>query len=215
MTRTARFCLSAFAAIAFTASFADAKTAKEVNTASAVMGDDLWQEAMAAHDQHENRITNDEYMIVIDYSRHSGDKRFFLVNMEDGSAEAYLVSHGRNSDPDHDGIADKFSNISGSKMSSLGTFVTAETYYGKHGLSLRLDGLDSQNDAARARAIVIHGADYVNANRAKMGRSWGCPSLEQDVAADLIPKIAEGVLIYTRGPEPQEELYAEVVDKTG
>lgn len=204
-----RWFLSAVFLLTFPAGFAAAKTAGEV------MGAALWQEAEAAHDRFADRIGNDKYMIVIDYSRHSGEPRFFLVDMQSGTAEAYLVSHGRNSDKDHDGIADAFSNISGSKMSSLGTFVTAETYYGKHGLSLRMDGLESQNDAARDRAIVIHGADYVTPTRAKMGRSWGCPALERAVAEDLIPRIAGGVLVYTRGPEAPGQLYADIVDKAG
>lgn len=179
------------------------------------MGDSLWEEAVVAHERFADKVGNDDYMVVIDYRRHSGEPRFFLVDMKSGSAEAFLVSHGRNSDKDHDGIADTFSNISGSKMSSLGSFVTAETYYGKHGLSLRMDGLERQNDAARARAIVIHGADYVTPKRAKMGRSWGCPALEQAVAQDLIPKIADGVFVYTRGPDDQTELYADIVDQAG
>ncbi len=215
MPNITRFFFSAFFLTTLISGFADAKVLHDDRSPQAIMGNALWQEAMSAYAAHEDHVSNDDYMIVIDYRRHSGEPRFFLIDMEEKTAEAYLVSHGRASDPDHDGLADRFSNVSGSKMSSLGSFVTAETYYGKHGLSLRLDGLESQNAAARERAIVIHGADYVDANRSKMGRSWGCPSLEQHVAADLIPKIADGVLIYTRGPEAEDELYADIVDKAG
>ena len=203
MLKVFRWFLWASFLTALPVSFASAKSA------NVVMGDELWGEALAAHERYADRISNDEYMIVIDYSRPSGEARFFLVDMEDGSAEAYLVSHGRGSDPDHDGVADTFSNVSGSKMTSLGTFVTAETYYGKHGLSLRLDGLESRNSAARERAIVIHGADYVSPKRSKMGRSWGCPALERKVAERLIPEIANGVLIYTRGPATVTQKYAQ------
>ncbi|WP_300395184.1 murein L,D-transpeptidase catalytic domain family protein [Henriciella sp.] len=209
MARYTRWFLVSLFLTLLPANLATAKTAQES------MGVGLWQEAMAAHERYADEIGNDKYMVVIDYRRHSGEPRFFLIDMKTGSTKSYLVSHGRNSDKDHDGIADTFSNTSGSKMSSLGTFVTAETYYGKHGLSLRMDGLESQNDAARDRAIVIHGADYVTPKRAKMGRSWGCPALERGVAQDLIPKIADGVLVYTRGPGDQTQLYAEVVDKAG
>ena len=84
----------------------------------------------------------------------------------------------------------------GSKMTSLGTYVTAETYYGKHGLSLRLDGLDKENSRARERAIVIHGADYVTPDRTKMGRSWGCPALERKVAeAEALRRKIENMLL--------------------
>jgi len=204
-----RFLSLSLAAIATIGSAAFAKAPQSA------MGPDLWSEALAARTAHADKIANDRYMIVIDYRRHSSEPRFFLVDMETMTADGYLVSHGQGSDPDHDGIADTFSNISGSKMSSLGTFVTAETYYGKHGLSLRLDGLDDANSLARDRAIVIHGADYVFPGGTKIGRSWGCPALEQAVAADLIPRIAEGTLIYTRGPELDEQLYAEIVNQAG
>lgn len=185
------------------ASFASAKSADEA------MGADLWGEALAAKAAHQERIKNDDMMIVIDYGKHSGEPRFFLIDMTTMQAEAFLVSHGRGSDADHDGIADTFSNVMGSKMTSLGTYVTAETYYGKHGLSLRLDGLDKENSRARDRAIVIHGADYVTPDRTKMGRSWGCPALERKVAERLIPAIANGVLIYIRGDVPNQQ-YASV-----
>ena len=204
-----RFLSLSLAAIATIGSAAFAKAPQSA------MGPDLWSEALAARTAHADKIANDRYMIVIDYRRHSSEPRFFLVDMETMTADGYLVSHGQGSDPDHDGMADTFSNISGSKMSSLGTFVTAETYYGKHGLSLRLDGLDDANSLARDRAIVIHGADYVFPGGTKIGRSWGCPALEQAVAADLIPRIAEGTLIYTRGPELNEQLYAEIVNQAG
>ena len=104
--------------------FATAKAADEV------MGADLWGEALAAKAFHHEQVKNDDMMIVIDYSRHSSEPRFFLVDMNTMQTESFLVSHGRNSDLDHDGIADSFSNVSGSKMTSLGTYVTAETYYG-------------------------------------------------------------------------------------
>lgn len=204
-----RFLSLSLAAVATLGSAAFAKAPQSA------MGPDLWSEALAARAAHADKIANDRYMIVIDYRRHSSEPRFFLVDMETMTADGYLVSHGQGSDPDHDGMADTFSNISGSKMSSLGTFVTAETYYGKHGLSLRLDGLDDANSLARDRAIVIHGADYVFPGGTKIGRSWGCPALEQAVAADLIPRIAEGTLIYTRGPELDEQLYAEIVNQAG
>lgn len=209
MQTLTRFLLSISAAASFLCASAFAEAPAKL------LGNELWGEAMAARTVHAGSVKNDKYVIVIDFRRHSSEKRFFLIDMETMDAEAFLVSHGQGSDPNHDGIADTFSNISGSKMSSLGTFVTAETYYGKHGLSLRLDGLDADNSEARNRAIVIHGADYVFPGGTKIGRSWGCPALEQAVAADLIPKIAEGALIYTRGPEPSGQLYAEIVDQAG
>lgn len=197
MPRHARWLAAALLTAFFPARPASAEIVQES------MGAELWREALEAHDRHRDRATNDKYMVVIDYRRASGEPRFFLVDMKRQTANVFLVSHGLGSDPDHDGVADSFSNTPGSKMSSLGTFVTAETYYGRHGLSLRLDGLEAQNSAARERAIVIHGADYVTPRRTKMGRSWGCPALERSVALDLIPKIANGVLVYSRGPDQE------------
>lgn len=209
MARTARLLLVSLLLACKPAGLALAKSAPEA------MGQHLWQEAVQVQTRFAAKAKNDRYMVVIDYSRPSAEPRFFLVDLKTGSANAFLVSHGRGSDPDHDGMADRFSNVPGSKMTSLGAFVTAETYYGKHGLSLRLDGLETQNSAARERAIVIHGADYVSPQRKKMGRSWGCPALERRVALDLIPKIANGVLVYTYGPQKSAGLDSEIVDQAG
>lgn len=204
MTNIARYFLVSLLLSILPTSLATAKTADEA------MGADLWGEALAARAMHADQVKNDDMMIVIDYRRHSSEPRFFLINLETMQADSFLVSHGQGSDPDHDGIADTFSNVSGSKMTSLGSFVTAETYYGKHGLSLRLDGLDADNSAARDRAIVIHGADYVYGGGKKIGRSWGCPALERAIAEKLIPEIAGGVMIYSRGPDGPEQQYASV-----
>jgi hypothetical protein len=118
--------------------------------------------------------------------------------MQSGDVEPYLTAHGRNSDTDFDGYATKFSNTSGSKMSSVGFYLTAETYYGDNGYSLRLDGLSSTNSNARSRAIVIHGASYVR-EAVLIGRSYGCPALEVRYAADVINTIKGGALIYADG----------------
>jgi hypothetical protein len=80
-------------------------------------------------------------------------------------------------------------------MSSLGFYLTAETYNGEHGYSLRLDGLSSTNSNARERAIVIHAADYV-APGEKIGRSWGCPAVEPRYHQQIIDELKEGALIY-------------------
>lgn len=169
--------------------------------AARVVGTDLLEQAMAARAVATQDVTDMQRMVVIDYRKPSGSERFYLVDLQQDTAEAFLVAHGRGSDLDHDGTAEQFSNTHGSKMSSLGAFVTAESYYGAHGLSLRLDGLEAINDAARARAIVIHGADYVTPMRGVLGRSWGCPALEQDVAQRLIPEIAGGTFLYAIGPD--------------
>lgn len=158
----------------------------------------LLLKTLAYYDANQSKIKNKNYIVVIDFKQHNSKKRFYLINMQSGDVEPYLTAHGRNSDSDFDGYATKFSNTSGSKMSSVGFYLTAETYYGDNGYSLRLDGLSSTNSNARSRAIVIHGASYVR-EVALIGRSYGCPALEVRYAADVINTIKGGVLIYADG----------------
>jgi hypothetical protein len=106
------------------------------------------------------------------------------------------VAHGSGSDTNHDGVATAFSNTSGSHMSSLGFMLTAETYNGKHGESLRMDGLESRNSNVRARAIVVHSASYVDPDLSKMGRSQGCPAVSLANIKDFMAKTKNGSLYY-------------------
>lgn len=158
----------------------------------------LLLKTLTYYDANLSKIKNQNYIVVIDFKQHSSKKRFYLINMQSGDVEPYLTAHGKNSDPDHDGYATKFSNTSGSNMSSIGFYLTAETYYGDNGYSLRLDGLSSTNSKARPRAIVIHGASYVR-EASLIGRSYGCPALEVRYAADVINTIKGGTLIYADG----------------
>lgn len=155
----------------------------------------LLQEAVAYYDANLDKIENQRVMGVIDYKQHNSKERFYIIDMESGRVERYLTAHGKNSDPDFDGYATKFSNIPDSNTTSLGFFLTAETYYGKNGYSLRLDGLSTTNSNARERAIVIHGADYV-APGPKIGRSYGCPAVEMRYHQELIDQIKGGSLLY-------------------
>jgi len=158
----------------------------------------LLSKTLAYYDANLSKIKNKNYIIVIDFKQHNSKKRFYLINMQSGDVEQYLTAHGKNSDTDYDGYATKFSNTDGSLMSSLGFYLTAETYYGDNGYSLRLDGLSTTNSNARARAIVIHGASYVR-EASLIGRSYGCPALEERYAADVIDTIKGGSLIYADG----------------
>lgn len=158
----------------------------------------LLLKTLAYYDANLSKIKNKNYIVVIDFKQHNSKKRFYLINMQSGDVEQYLTAHGRNSDPDFDGYATKFSNTEGSKMSSIGFYLTAETYYGDNGYSLRLDGLSSTNSNARSRAIVIHGASYVR-EASLIGRSYGCPALEVRYAADVINMLKGGSLIYADG----------------
>lgn len=144
-------------------------------------------------------------LTVIDFSRPSTSKRLWVYDLR--SRELLFeehVAHGRNSGHD---LPTMFSNVPESNKSSLGLFRAAEGYIGKHGYSLRLDGLEpGVNDRARERAIVVHGADYVNATTARaqgrLGRSLGCPAVRPAIARELIDAVKEGGLIFAYYPDP-------------
>jgi hypothetical protein len=157
---------------------------------------DLLGRAVAFRDLNADRLDNDKFVSVIDFSRHSSKKRLFVVDMRTGRVDAHVVAHGSGSDPGHTGYAQRFSNTSGSNASSLGYYVTAETYSGNNGRSLRLDGVSDTNSRARARAVVMHGASYVEEGRSKQGRSWGCPAVSHDVRDEIIDRIRGGSVLY-------------------
>jgi hypothetical protein len=155
--------------------------------------------------QLDDKIQNTDYLTVIDMSRSANDHRFFVINLSERKVEhKSVVAHGRNSGGE---FARHFSNKEGSFKTSLGFYRTAETYHGKHGLSLRLDGLDESNSNARDRAIVIHAADYVSQNFiekfGRLGRSLGCPSLPKDGYDQIVETIKEGTLLFIYFPEQQ------------
>ena len=144
-------------------------------------------------------------LTVIDYSLPSTQKRLWIIDLAQQKILLHtVVAHGRNSGAL---LAEKFSNRPESYQSSLGFFQTGEAYQGKHGYSLRLDGLEvGINDQARARAIVIHGADYaketVAATAGRLGRSLGCPAVPPDLSTPLIKLIKGGSLLFIYGKDP-------------
>lgn len=156
----------------------------------------LLEKAVLYYDSNLANIPNKNVLSVIDFSKSSSKVRFFVIDMASGKVWSMHVTHGKGSDKDHDGIAEKFSNVSGSNASSLGFYRTAETYIGRNGNSLRLDGLSSTNSNARDRAIVIHGADYVSEEDKIPGRSAGCPAVTHAYRDELIRQIKEGSIIY-------------------
>ena len=161
---------------------------------------DALEEMLEKADYHEaDRLQGTTWAFLADFSQNSRYPRGYLINLKTGKTKKYHVSHGVNSG-DGNGNAVRFSNKNESRQSSLGLYVTAETYHGKHGYSLRMDGLESTNDNARKRAIVLHGADYVpNAKKKvsnRIGRSWGCPAVSNSLSKDLINKLKGGSLYY-------------------
>jgi hypothetical protein len=144
------------------------------------------------------------HLAVIDYSLPSTQPRLWVFDVDHGRLLFQeLVAHGRNTG---EKLAEHFSNVEGSKMSSLGLFQTIDTYYGNNGYSLRLRGLDAGfNDNALSRAIVMHGAPYVSeaiaARLGRLGRSWGCPAVRQEVARMVIDTLKGGALLFAYYPD--------------
>jgi hypothetical protein len=144
------------------------------------------------------------HLAVIDYSLPSTKPRLWVFDVDRGRLLfEELVAHGRNTG---EKVAERFSNVEGSKMSSLGLFQTTDTYYGNNGYSLRLRGLDQGfNDNALSRAIVMHGAPYVSeaiaARLGRLGRSWGCPAVRQEVARVVIDTLKGGALLFAYYPD--------------
>jgi hypothetical protein len=143
-------------------------------------------------------------LTLIDYSLPSTTPRLWVFDMRTGRILFNeLVAHGRNTG---DNMAVHFSDAMDSRESSIGLFRTADTYVGQNGYSLRLDGLEPGfNGHARERAIVMHGAPYVNAEVAKangrLGRSWGCPALREAIARQVIDTVRGGGVIFSYYPD--------------
>jgi hypothetical protein len=143
-------------------------------------------------------------LAVIDYSLPSTTPRLWVFDVDRGRLLFQeLVAHGRNTGEQ---LAARFSNVEGSKMSSLGLFQATETYNGSNGYSLRLRGLDEGfNDNALSRAIVMHGAPYVSEAVAerlgRLGRSWGCPAVRKEVARVMIDTLKGGALLFAYYPD--------------
>jgi hypothetical protein len=143
-------------------------------------------------------------LAVIDFALPSSQPRLWLFDLESRTLVLQeLVAHGQGSG---DNYAKSFSNIEGSHQSSLGLFRTSESYMGQHGYSLRMDGLESGiNDKARARALVIHAADYVADSwietHGRIGRSQGCPAVRPEVAQLVIDNLKGGQFLFSHYPD--------------
>lgn len=151
----------------------------------------------------EGNVQNQKYLSIVDLSQSSRKKRFYLLDMENQKLVINtFVAHGRNSGIDE---AESFSNDPNSNESSLGFYLTKNTYMGKHGLSLKLSGQEAGfNDNAEARGIVVHGAPYVNEGRISsdyMGRSQGCPALPETEYAKVIKMIKDGSVLFIYHPD--------------
>lgn len=161
----------------------------------------LLGEARAALDAHARALGRRDKIGLVDFSLASRERRFYLVDLEGGKIDhMWLVAHGKGSDLANTGYLQRFSNEPGSNASSRGSYLTATPYYGKHGRAQRLIGLDPENNAALDRAIVIHGADYVDPawidERGRIGRSFGCFAVEDREINRVMGSLGQGRLLY-------------------
>jgi hypothetical protein len=151
----------------------------------------------------ERGLIKKNFLTIIDFSLSSRTKRMWIIDMvENKIIFNSLVAHGKNSGND---IASDFSNKSESNKSSLGFFATGEVYNGKHGMSLKLDGLEKGiNDNARRRAVVVHGANYVSdtflKNHNRLGRSQGCPAIPFELSKKIIQTIKDKSCLFIYHP---------------
>lgn len=142
-------------------------------------------------------------LTLIDFSLSSNTKRLWIIDLSTHTVlYNSLVAHGRNTGNE---FANSFSNAAESYKSSLGFYATGEVYQGKHGMSLRLDGLErGVNDNARSRAVVMHGADYVAdtfiQNNTRLGRSLGCPAIPMKMTKEIINTIKDKSCLYIYHP---------------
>ena len=155
-----------------------------------------------------------DILTLIDFSMSSNSKRLWVIDLKNNTIlYNSLVAHGKNTGEE---FANSFSNASESNKSSLGFYVTGEIYHGKHGMSLRLDGLEKGvNDNARARGVVMHAADYVSQGFVKahkrLGRSQGCPAVPVEMNSKIIDVIKDKSCLFIYHPTAKKEILAKLV----
>jgi len=144
-------------------------------------------------------------LTIIDYSKPSSVPRLWVLDLKTHQWLFHeLVAHGKNTGVND---ASKFSNKPNSLQSSIGLFLTGDVYKGKHGMSMRLKGLEKGfNDRAYERAVVMHGANYVSEAMiqqcGRLGRSWGCPAVRPEVTKSLIDTLKGGSFVFSYYPDP-------------
>ena len=183
------------------------KVYSEINFGAKKLNFDVFKKAYYGYLnlRNEGKVnSNKNVLTVVDFSQPSSAHRLWVIDL---NAKKLVindyVAHGQGSG---DLYATKFSNTSNSHQSSLGFYVTDDIYFGKHGKSLRLRGMDQgYNSAAYERAVVIHGADYVSddfvAGTKRLGRSWGCPAVSQNIKEQFIETVKEGTVLFVYAPQ--------------
>jgi hypothetical protein len=174
---------------------------------------EIYEKASLAYDSWSRDLENNRFVTVVDLGKKSSERRLFIFDLEANREDDLLTSHGKNSDPENDGIADQFSNEEDSLKSSLGNYLTLNSYTGEHGYSLRLRGLDDSNSNAEERAVVMHSAQYVSEISGQAGRSWGCLVLDPIISRATIDRLRGGSLIVVASSAPPPPLPKKNVEK--
>ena len=160
----------------------------------------MLRRALDALERHRDSISYRDLIGVADFSLPSRAPRFHLVKLAEGSVRSHWVAHGRGSDPSRTGWLERFSNKPRSDATSAGAYRTGSLYVGVHGHSMRLEGLDPTNSNALSRAIVVHGAWYVNEEvigySGMLGRSQGCFAVADSSLPEIMTRLGPGRLIY-------------------
>ncbi|WP_291258719.1 MULTISPECIES: murein L,D-transpeptidase catalytic domain family protein [unclassified Fusobacterium] len=156
----------------------------------------------AIHGYNKIADKKEGYITIVDFSKPSNEERFFVIDLENSKVDFLTyVTHGKNTGLD---TAIKFSNKRNSYQSSLGFYLTDNTYMGSNGYSLRLKGLEPGiNSNALDRNIVVHGADYATKEFMNkygfLGRSLGCPAIPEEISKEVIDYIKGGTVLYING----------------
>lgn len=178
---------------------------EEMNLAKLGLKQNIFEKAITGWNTLKKKHLKITHILsIFDLSQSSNSKRLYIIDLKNKKVlfNTY-VAHGRNSGEE---FARSFSNTPNSYQSSLGFYITDVTYHGKHGLSLKLKGLEKEiNHSAEDRNIVIHGADYVSEsfiqNYGRLGRSLGCPAVPQELCEPIVNSIKEGTCFFMYYPD--------------
>lgn len=169
------------------------------------LNQEIYEKAVRTYNQFARDFENNRFVTVVDLGIKSTERRFFLFDLLAHRVDDFRTTHGRKSDPKQKGVAENFSNEENSLQSSLGNYLTLNSYTGEHGYSLRLRGMNDTNSNVEKRAIVIHPAPYVSELAQEAGRSWGCLALDPTITRAIINRIRGGSLLVVDSsyvPEP-------------
>lgn len=154
----------------------------------------IYEKVVAYYGKNLRDFKNPRFVTIVDFSKPSSQKRFFVFDLAKEKMTKLLTSHGKNSD--RKGLAAFFSNREETQKSSLGFYRTQAPYQGAHGYSLKLEGLEASNSNALARGIVIHSGSYVSEAEGRAGLSWGCLVLDPKFHRSVIDHLKGGSLLY-------------------